>query len=296
MEKSIGIVVVTYNRIALLKEVVESLRNQTCYSDCQIVVVNNGSTDETPQWLKQQDDIVTITQENLGGSGGFYTGMNYVASNGYEYCWIMDDDVICDNNALEELLKAYSVENNIGYVCSAVSGIDGSVMNVPEVDHSPSANGYPDYYRLIEHQMIKTKSATFVSVLFKVATIKEMGLPYKDYFIWGDDIEYTTRISKKYPSYLACTSKVLHKRKIQGAITFETEKDKKRLINYFYYFRNNINNKKLHDGFVSFLLSYLKFSLMAIKYFFTFDFRRYWILTKALFAVLFFKSKVEYPK
>ena len=40
------IVVVTYNRLELLKEVVESLRNQT-YTECQILVVNNGSTDST---------------------------------------------------------------------------------------------------------------------------------------------------------------------------------------------------------------------------------------------------------
>ena len=95
MINKVGIVVVTYNRLNLLKEVIEALRLQT-YKDFQIVVVNNGSTDETPKWLSDQRDIYTITQENLGGAGGFFTGMKYVVENGFKYCWIMDDDVICD--------------------------------------------------------------------------------------------------------------------------------------------------------------------------------------------------------
>lgn len=64
--KKIGIVVVTYNRLSLLKEVIDSLRKQT-YESRDIIVVNNGSTDDTPNWLKEQNDIKTITQRNVGG-------------------------------------------------------------------------------------------------------------------------------------------------------------------------------------------------------------------------------------
>ena len=95
--KKVGIVVVTYNRYELLKEVIDALRQQT-YQDFQIIVVNNGSTDGTSNWLSLQEDIITITQRNVGGAGGFYTGMKFVAENGYEFCWIMDDDVICIDN------------------------------------------------------------------------------------------------------------------------------------------------------------------------------------------------------
>ena len=74
MGRNVGIVVVTYNRLQLLTEVIDALRKQT-YNDYQIVVVNNGATDGTEKWLSQQRDIITITQENLGGAGGFFTGM-----------------------------------------------------------------------------------------------------------------------------------------------------------------------------------------------------------------------------
>ena len=64
-----------------MKICVETVRKQT-YKYFNILVVNNGSTDGTKEWLVQQADIITINQENLGGAGGFYTGM--------KYCMIMD--------------------------------------------------------------------------------------------------------------------------------------------------------------------------------------------------------------
>lgn len=239
MKKKVGIVVVTYNRLTLLKEELETLRNQT-YNDFQIIVVNNGSTDDTVNWLANQEDIITITQENLGGAGGFFTGMKYVAENDYKYCWIMDDDVICEPNALEELVKAIDAKANIGFVCSNVLGTDGSPMNTPVVyERSRSSiTGYPDYFDMANFSMVKVIRATFVSVLFNTEIIKREGLPYRDYFIWGDDTEYTTRFSAKYPCYVALKSTVVHKRSIQKTIQLEHETDPKRLYMHTLQFRN----------------------------------------------------------
>ena len=72
MEKAIA-VVVTYNRLTLLKECITALRNQTHKPDA-ILVVNNGSTDDTGKWLLSQNDLLTITQGNTGSGGGFETG------------------------------------------------------------------------------------------------------------------------------------------------------------------------------------------------------------------------------
>ena len=235
--KKVGIVVVTYNRLALLKEAIDSLRNQI-YTNREIVVVNNGSTDGTQEWLNAQKDIIVITQQNLGGAGGFFTGMKYVAEHDYDYCWVMDDDVVCQTDALQELVNAYNRKPNIGFVCSKVIGINGCPMNTPTVDDRPSSNGEADYSDLIAESMIKVKTATFVSVLCSVKTIKEVGLPYKEFFIWGDDTEYTNRISLHHECYMVCKSVVVHKRAIQGSLSFETETDPSRRKMYFYEMRN----------------------------------------------------------
>ena len=65
-------VIVTYNRRQLLIQCVEAVRRNRPE---KIIVVNNGSTDGTREWLDQQTDLHVIHQENVGGSGGFCRGM-----------------------------------------------------------------------------------------------------------------------------------------------------------------------------------------------------------------------------
>lgn len=290
----VGVVVVTFNRLELLKEVVTALRLQA-FKPFSIIIVNNGSTDGTNLWLSSQSDLVVINQGNVGGAGGFYTGMKYVAENGFDYCWIMDDDVICQSDTLEKLIEAIKVKADIGFVCSKVVSIDNLPMNVPKVDERFTQNGYACYYEFIENQMIKVQVATFVSVLFPVHVIVEKGLPIKEYFIWGDDSEYTMRLSSNRDCYLACKSIVIHKRKIQGNLSLDNENNPKRMGNYFYYYRNFIRNSFVYDSFFKFLSNFCYIVIKDIKYLFTFKFRKFFIILKALILSLFFSPQIRYP-
>ena len=56
-------VVVTYNRSQLLKRNIACLRKNSPHA---IIVVNNGSTDDTGEWLAEQTDLIVITQANVG--------------------------------------------------------------------------------------------------------------------------------------------------------------------------------------------------------------------------------------
>lgn len=293
--KKVGIVVVTYNRYELLKEVIDALRQQT-YQDFQIIVVNNGSTDGTSNWLSLQEDIITITQRNVGGAGGFYTGMKFVAENGYELCWIMDDDVICKDNSLEELLEGYKIVGEAGFLCSKVIGLDGTPMNVPYIDERHTADTYPNYYQFIEDQILKVKRATFVSVIFSSEIIRKVGLPIKEFFIWGDDSEFTLRISKLLPCYLCCRSIVVHKRAIQGNITFESENNPNRIKNYFYLYRNHLYIDRKYVGIKAFVLSYCRLFSMCVNQFLRFKWSKFLILLKVLVCSPTFNPKVQYPK
>ena len=60
-------VVVTYNRLSLLKRNLDCLRQNKPLSS--IIVVNNGSTDGTAEWLAEQQDVMVLTQANVGGAG-----------------------------------------------------------------------------------------------------------------------------------------------------------------------------------------------------------------------------------
>ncbi|MBK6915081.1 MAG: glycosyltransferase [Ignavibacteriales bacterium] len=110
-------VVVTYNRLELLKQCIESIRNQTQKLD-KIIVVNNDSIDGTFEWLNSQEDITHINQKNLGGAGGFYTGIKTAYNNGFDWIWCMDDDGLPEINALENLLGSHHIAQVKGTNCS----------------------------------------------------------------------------------------------------------------------------------------------------------------------------------
>ena len=97
-------VVVTFNRQQLLSECIAALRNQTRKVD-KILVINNGSTDDTINWLNNQADIEFFSQDNVGSAGGFYTGIKMAYDSGYSWIWLMDDDGYPKADALEMLLE-----------------------------------------------------------------------------------------------------------------------------------------------------------------------------------------------
>lgn len=290
--KSVAIIVVTYNRLNLLKECIQSLKNQT-YDDRDIIVINNGSTDGTKEWLDGQDDIITITQQNFGGAGGFYTGLKYSCENEYDYSWIMDDDVIANPNALMELMKNSNLSK--GFLCSKVIDLENMVCNVPAIDFQKISNGELCWPEKCEKGLIRVKTATFVSVLFPNKTVRELGLPLKEYFIWGDDLEYTRRISKKYPCYFCINSIVVHKRVMSGTLNLLKETNPNRIKNFYFAYRNGIANAK-QESTKLYIKEIGKTFAISCYLLLNGRFCKSYIVLKSIIASFNFNPKVIFPK
>lgn len=193
----IYIVVVTYNRLNYLKELIDALKKQTQkYSE--IVVVNNSSTDGTKEWLSTQKDIKVINQDNLGGAGGFHTGMKYSYENSAEWIWIMDDDVIPVPNCLEVLLS--SEDKNLIRAAFRLNP-DGKPSYNDAISYNLN-NPFSSFWKEIlsekhlNKNIIYATGATFEGVLFNREVINKIGLPIKEYFIFADDTEYFIRAEK----------------------------------------------------------------------------------------------------
>lgn len=223
----INSVIVTYNRLPLLKECVVAVKNQT-YPIEQIFIVDNNSKDGTREYLEtlvNDDQIIVITlSENIGGAGGFSEGIKKSVMAGVDWVWVMDDDTVPDKDALKELISGVTVSGNVGYVCSKVVWVDGMVhkMNVPFF--GPQGQGLIpiNYYTNIADVLL-IQSASFVSVLINSEAVYKVGLPIKEFFIWGDDIEFTTRISKYgYIGLYAWNSIAVHKTKVNYDAYLET--------------------------------------------------------------------------
>ena len=134
MNKKVAAVVVTYNRKELLKENIECLLAQIPEAP-ELLVIDNHSTDGTKEYIQEYIDSNRIlyydTGSNLGGAGGFQFGLKTAVESGYEFVWLMDDDSMPTNTALEELVKAYDeIPGEIGFLASKVVWTDGSICNM----------------------------------------------------------------------------------------------------------------------------------------------------------------------
>lgn len=292
--KTVGILIVTYNRLNLLKAEIESLKKQT-YKDYDIIVVNNGSNDGTKEWLHTQKDIITINQENTGGAGGFYTGLKYITEHHYDYCWLMDDDVECMPNSLDILVNAAKENNISGFTCSRVKSMDGLPMNVPQIDDRKMNGNYPTWLEKIDKNLIKVKSCTFVSVLIPTYICNKLGLPLKEYFIWGDDTEYTLRISKHYDCYLAYESVVIHKREIQKSLDILTETNPRRIKMYYFALRNSFYNTRKYGKSKDIFINFCYLSSLLFRSLIKFKFGIFFTVCKVFKSIYIFKPKIEYP-
>ena len=186
MEKVIA-VVVTYNRQTLLSECVNALRQQTRPLDA-ILIINNGSTDNTPQWLTQQHDLIFINQSNTGSSGGFSTGINMAYKEGYSWIWCMDDDGYPKEDALQNLLD--SDDGNIRLLNCAVIDKRDKKSFVWKTLHYRSLEE-------VDEEIIEGIGHPFNGTLLHRRIIERVGFPKPKYFLWGDETEYYYRIVKK---------------------------------------------------------------------------------------------------
>ena len=236
-----------------MQEAVAALQRQT-YPLQQIVVVDNGSTDGTAEWLDAQQGLLAKHQQNLGGSGGFYTGLKVAASLDTEWIWVMDDDTICEPDTLQKLVqKIPQVPEKIGFIGSKSVWKDGSphMMNIPAIQ--PRFNETLPF-NLYDHlNLLLTETSSFVSLLINVNAVRKVGLPYREFFIWGDDQEYTRRITKAgYLGFYCTDSVVLHKTPINYFPDFYRD-TAANLWKHKYGFRNEFFMVKKNKGFLYFI-------------------------------------------
>ena len=234
----VAAIVVTFNRKELLKECIAALLTQSV-KDLDILIIDNASADGTADYIAECLSNESIryfnTGKNIGGAGGFQYGIIKAAAMGYKYLWLMDDDSIPSESALQELLDLDKhLKGRYGYLSSKVLWTDGSLcrMNIQRRSLRKDVTDFESPYT-------RSTMATFVSLFLRTDMVKRVGLPIKEFFIWCDDAEYTRRISLRYPSYVANKSIVVHKTKLNYGSDISKD-DYGRIDRYWYLYRNSV--------------------------------------------------------
>jgi GT2 family glycosyltransferase len=232
-------VVVTHNRLQLLQQCIAAIRSQR-HPPSAILVVDNGSADGTPAWLSAQDDLLVVTQPNLGCAGGFERGIAEALSRGADWVWCMDDDTVPEVGCLEEFDRAICLAPLTGCFASLVVWTDGTTHRMNAV--SPNLEGAD--VSLIDAGLLPINRASFVSICVSAPAVVECGLPLGDMFLWFDDVEFTARISRKYPAYLVTKSRALHKTQSNAGVPTFTQATKTNYRRMAMGYRNHVVYKR----------------------------------------------------
>jgi len=126
MGNKIVVLILSYNGKHLLEDSISTyLAND--YPDFEVVVIDNGSNDGTKEWVENSypDVFVLRTEKNLGYSGGFNFGLDYVFNKkNADYVLITNNDVKADSKVISELVKVAVTDPMIGFVTGKVYYFD----------------------------------------------------------------------------------------------------------------------------------------------------------------------------
>ena len=214
------LITVTFNSSEYLSRLIESVLEQT-FSVKKIIVVDNNSIQEHKNRIhKLQEnykDLIDVLwlNDNTGGAGGFSAGMSYMLENyNADWMWIMDDDAFPTANCLEKLLEDAKSLKNLGFIAPLIFGVDNQAY---QLYHHKRFNG-----NLIEasvpfktlndiQDITEIEANAFVGPLFPISVVKNVGIANAGLFIYGDDTDYTYRVTRKYKGYVTPNAVIKHR-------------------------------------------------------------------------------------
>ena len=270
-------VVVTFNRRELLKRNIECLRRNKPISS--ILVVNNGSTDGTKEWLDEQKDLSAIHQANVGGSGGFYTGIEHAYQAGADWIWCMDDDVFPRENCLEKLL-AEATDTSIG-ILAPRRLMDGEIF-CHDFQAYNLINPFASMYakRLVNEQIntpTDIKGTAFEGPFIRREVVEKIGLPNKNLFIFCDDTDYCLRAVLEGFRIVYVPNALMDKEKFFSNDTWEQRNQKKKWKRY-YQIRNSayLNHRYGKNWGVKYIRGFINVCGYIVTAFLTAPFSKAW--------------------
>lgn len=251
-------VIVTFNRKELLTRTLDALYQQNFAVD-HIIVIDNSSSDGTQAqldilgYLAKPNLTYYLLMSNTGGAGGFHEGVKLAYKLGYEWLWLMDDDGYPTIDCLEHLLVHRNQYDFYGPL--VLSDKDYKTCSFP-ITLPTSKVIIRNKKELLEQQastILEDVLIPFNGVLLSNKLVAKIGYPNAQFFIWGDDIEYTKR-AKKFGARIATISDIefyhptapnLGTPMWFGKMQFN---DTDSMIKLYCLCRNNTFNLKLYHG------------------------------------------------
>lgn len=178
-----------YNGEKYIQEAIESVLNQT-YKDIELVVVDDGSNDNTRKIVEKYKDVIYIYQENKGQGSARNLGIE--VSKG-EYLAFLDSDDLYAPDKIEKQLKILLKNNNIDVVYNDLKVVDEKLnyLNILK-----SEGIYEKREDLLANIIYRQVIQGPICMMLRRKCIED--IKWSEELIYAVDYEYVIKLAFKY--------------------------------------------------------------------------------------------------
>ena len=244
----VNIVILNWNGYEVTRECLASL-SRIDYANYEIVLVDNGSADGSPERLGTEFPEITVicNKENLGFTGGNNAGIRRALEENADYVLLLNNDTVVAANFLSELIRAGESDKRIGLLNPKILYFEpsnriwyaGGSFNIWKGIASHRGNREVD--RGLYDSQQEVTFITGCAFLIKTELIRKIGPLDDSLFYTCEDTDWTIRSLKAgYRALYVPSSLVWHKESI------DVKRNAGKAFRDFYNVRNSLLLARRH--------------------------------------------------
>lgn len=172
--KKVAIITLAFNKLEeATKPYLKSLYQFTDTDMFDLILVNNGSTDETQKFIEnfasdKSNIIIIENSENLWYSKGNNIGIKEIIDKNYEYIGFLNNDILFTPNWLEDTLDAFNLDKSLGMLSPRNNAKSKLKMN-------NYLDNYKQFLSKFKTQLKYVVTPSFSCVIVKKEVIEKIG-------------------------------------------------------------------------------------------------------------------------
>lgn len=202
MLRSAWIIVLNWNGIQHLPTCLGSLTSID-YPNCNILLVDNGSTDQSLQFVRKNfpDIRIIANRQNLGFAEGNNIGIRHALSNGADYIVLLNNDTRVEPDFLTRLITRGEAKPDIGVLGGKVLMMDNpDIVNSTGINMNLFAYGWDRDFGEKASEVNRpggeVLAVTGCLMAIKKQVFEKIGLLDPDFFAYMEDLDFCLRVWK----------------------------------------------------------------------------------------------------